>query len=121
MDLSQHFKGTYGTMYYVTDMKKAVQYYRDMFDLKPESESDEWSSFDIGGHRICLHNLESGKTSDGKGVLITNVTNLKGMVVELKKRGVEFVEDIKQVCEGGYSADFRDPSGNLVSLFEYKG
>lgn len=121
MDLSQNFKGAYGTMYYVNDMKKAVTYYSDMLNLKPESESEGWTTFDLGGHRMCLHSLAPGQTTDGKAILITNVTNLEGMVSELKKRGVEFVQEVKQVCEGGYAADFRDPSGNIVSLFEYKG
>ncbi|MCB9027351.1 MAG: VOC family protein [Bdellovibrionaceae bacterium] len=121
MNLSKNFKGTYGTMYYVKDMNKTVQYYKDMFNLTPEDESPEWTTFSFDGHRICLHACGEKDKVEGNGILITNVTKLDEMVVELKKRGVEFIKDITQVCEGGYSADFKDPSGNIVSLFEYKG
>lgn len=121
MNLGDRYQGTYGTMYYVNDMKKSVAFYKEILNLTPEDESPEWTTFDINGHRICLHATENGAAIDGKGILITNVKDLDGMVAELKKRGVEFTQDIKEVCEGGYAADFRDPSGNILSLFEYKG
>ncbi|MCB0422903.1 MAG: VOC family protein [Bdellovibrionales bacterium] len=121
MDLSKNFTGTYGTMYYVNDMKKAVQYYKDNFNLTPEEESEGWTTYDFNGHRLCLHATDADSSSDGKGILIINVKNLEETVSELKKRGVEFVTDITNVCEGGYSADYKDPSGNVMSLFEYKG
>ena len=121
MNLEKHFNGTYGTMYYVTDMKKSVQYYKEIFNLTPESESSDWTTFALNGHRICLHSSAEGQQTNGHGILITSVANLEGMVVELKKRGVEFVKEVTKVCEGGYAADFKDPSGNVISLFEYQG
>ena len=121
MDLSQNFVGTYGSVYYVENMQKSVQYYKDMFNLIPEDESPEWTTFDLKGHKLCLHACAKDQKVNGNGILITQVKNLDSMVVELKKRGVEFVKDITQVCEGGYAADYRDPSGNIVSLFEFKG
>lgn len=121
MNIAQQFDGAYGSLYYVTDMAKSVQYYKDMFNLTPTMESPEWTEFSLNGHTLCLHGLEPGKKSDGKAILITKVKGLDNVVAELKKRGVEFEGDIKQVCDGGFSADFRDPSGNLISLFEYKG
>lgn len=121
MNLSENFTGTYGTMYMVRDMKKSVAYYKDMMNLTPEEESDSWTTFNLNGHRICLHLAEANAEIDGKGVLITNVKGLEAVVAEMKSRGVEFMMDIHQVCEGGYSADFKDPSGNVLSLFEFRG
>jgi predicted enzyme related to lactoylglutathione lyase len=121
MNISQAFEGAYGSMYYVNDMAKSVQYYKDMFNLAPAMESPEWTEFNLNGHTLCLHALEPGKKSDGKAILITKVKGLEAVVAELKNRGVEFMNEIHQVCEGGFSADFRDPSGNQISLFEYKG
>ena len=121
MDLSKNIKGTYGTMYYVTDMKKTVQYYKEVFNLTPEYESAGWTEFKMGDHRLCLHSAGENHTPTGKGILITEVTGLDTMVAELKKRGVEFVSDVQSVCDGGYAADYRDPSGNTLSLFEYRG
>ncbi|MEK6775072.1 MAG: VOC family protein [Bdellovibrionota bacterium] len=121
MNISENFKGTYGTMYYVHNMKKSVQYYKDNFNLTPEDETPEWTTFSLNGHRICLHLINENHSPEHNGVLIANVSNLEGVVSELKKRGVEFISEIKNVCEGGYAADFKDPNGNVLSLFEYKG
>jgi len=121
MNISENIKGTYGTMYMVSDMTKSVQYYKEVMNLTPEEESADWTTFNLNGHRICLHSVAPGTEIDGKGVLIASVVNLDAMVVEMKKRGVEFVKEVHQVCEGGFAADFRDPSGNLLSMFEYRG
>lgn len=121
MNIAEQFDGTYATMYFVNDMTKALAYYKDMFNMEPTEQSPGWATFDFNGHRLALHATEEGKVSDGKGELIINVKNLEGVVTELKSRGVEFVSDITNVCEGGWAADFKDPSGNTMSLFEYKG
>jgi len=121
MNLDEFFTGTYGTLYYVNDMKKSVRYYKDCFNLNPEEESEAWTTFNLNGHRLCLHACEEGQKVDGNGILITNVKNLEKVVSSLKSHGVEFVKEISQVCEGGFAADFKDPSGNVISLFEYQG
>ena len=38
--LPAHFKGTYGTMYYVKNMKKSVAFYTDVFGWQPEVAGD---------------------------------------------------------------------------------
>ncbi len=122
MNLSEYHKGTYGSLYYVNDMAKAVQYYKEVLQWTPEVESPEWTEFPLGnGHRLCLHAAGEGQVSPGYGILITQVREIEQVVAELKRRGVEFVKDIQNVCDNGFSADFRDPSGNLISLYEYKG
>ena len=121
MDLSKAYQGSFGTLYYVKDMSKSVQYYKDIFNLKPKCESPEWSEFDFNGHSLCLHAAAKDMKIDGKGILIVKVKNLREVVGTLKSRGVEFVHDVHEVCENGFSADFKDLSGNLLSLFEYIG
>jgi predicted enzyme related to lactoylglutathione lyase len=122
MNMSQSITGTYGTLYYVADMTKSVQYYKEVLNLTPEDESPEWTTFPLGGgHKICLHGTEDKSLVTGKGILIANVTGLEGFVTELKKRGAEVVNDIHEVCENGFSADIRDANGITLSFFEYKG
>lgn len=122
MNLSESISGTYGTLYYVADMKKSVQFYKDVLNLKAEDETEGWSTFPLGnGHRICLHATTDMSQVNGKGILIANVKGLETVVAELKKRGAEFVNDIHEVCENGFSADMRDANGITLSFFEYKG
>lgn len=107
--------GTYGTMYYVKDMGKAIQYYADQLGLKPAFESDDWAEFSVNGHSLCLH---KGDGPTGAGVLILKVNQLEKLVGQMKSRGVEFVAPIKEVHPGAYSAEFKDPDGNVISLYE---
>lgn len=116
--------GTYGTMYYVDNMDKAVKFYKEALGMSPEGEpSPQWTSFNLNGHRLCLHGgtPEQVKAYAGKGVLIMNAKGLKAFAEDLAKRGVEIEQPYHQVCEGGYAIDFRDGQGNLVSAFEYLG
>ena len=110
--------GSYGTMYYVKDMAKAVKYYKEAHGLKPRFESHEWTEFDLGGHGLCLHVVGKDTTGSTDGVLITKVTGLTALVEDLKKRGVEFIGPIKEAHPGAHSADFKDLDGNLLSYYE---
>jgi len=122
MNMSESLTGTYGTLYYVADMNKSIQYFKDMLNLTPEEESPEWTTFPIaGGHRICLHGTADMNQVTGKGILISNVKNIEAFSAELKKRGAEIVSDIHQVCEGGFAFDIREANGITLSFFEYKG
>jgi len=114
------FQGTYGTMYYVRDMKKSVQYYKDKLELQPVFESPDWTEFSFSGHSLCLHLAGVENSVSGAGVLITKVKNIEGVVNTLKSKGVEFDSEIKEVHPGAYSADFVDPDGNHISLYEDK-
>lgn len=113
--------GAFGTMYYVRDMKKAVEYYKAIYGQAPSDEGPEWTEFDLKGTKICLHLAAPDQEIDGKGILIHNTKNLKGRLAEMKSLGVEIQNDYHEVCPGGYSVDVRDPSGNLLSFFEYVG
>ena len=121
MDMKEFVIGTHGTMYYVSDMKKSVAYYKMLYGKEPLFESPDWTEFDLNGTHLCLHIAEDSSKIDGKGTLIHKVRNLKEMIPSLKQMGVEIERDYHEVCEGGFSVDFRDPSGNRLSLFEYLG
>lgn len=110
--------GAYGTMYYVRDMKKAVDYYKNIFGLKPRFESQEWTEFDVAGHGLCLHAMVKEAKSVHGGILITKVKEIKKLIEELKRAGVEFNGTVKEVHPGAWSADFIDPSGNVLSLYD---
>ena len=119
--MSHQIRGTYGTMYYVKDMAKAVMYYKENLGLKPRFESPEWTEFDLNGHGLCLHAMgkdEKGLNQKGVGLLILDVKGLVTMVAELKKKGVEFIGEMKEVHPGAHSIEFKDPSDNVISLYE---
>ena len=112
-------EGTYGTLYYVKDMTKSVAFYKDYLKLKPTYESPEWTEFSINGHALCFHDLgRNDKNVTPNGTLIIRVNKIKELVPQLQKKGMEFLKEIQEVHPGAYCADFRDPSGNVMSLYE---
>jgi catechol 2,3-dioxygenase-like lactoylglutathione lyase family enzyme len=52
--------GVRDVYYLVTDMKKAITFYRDVLGLRLVEESVGWSAFDVGGVRLGLHERDPG-------------------------------------------------------------
>lgn len=114
----EHLTGTYGTMYYVRDMKKAVAYYRDAVGLELGMESDYWAEFKAeNGKNLCLHLAEPSMKDLPGGVIILNVTKMNDLVKKLRAQGVEVTGEPKHVHADDYTVDFVDPDGNCVSYY----
>jgi hypothetical protein len=107
---------TYGTMYYVNDMKKSVAYFRKLLGVKPRFESPEWTEFAIGAHALCLHDKGRGSKTRPNGVLIVNAKGLKALFGKFKKRKLD-VSGLHEVHPGTFTFTLRDPSGNEVSFY----
>lgn len=90
-----------------------------------ETGDHKWVEFRFpeGGGGLALH---GGVHLPVIGVMATivpsiEVTDIEGMVAELKGRGVEFVREVHEVAGHVRTADFRDPEGNLIQMFEPMG
>ena len=106
----------YGTMYYVDNMKKAVEFYAKKLGLKPRFKSDDWTEFAAGDHAVCLHIKDrSRKVKDG-GTLILNAKGVKALHAKLKKSKVT-VHEPHEVHPGHWSFTVEDPSGNQLSYY----
>jgi predicted enzyme related to lactoylglutathione lyase len=110
------FKSTYGTMYYVNDMKSAVNFYSNKLGLKPSNESPDWSEFDIGGHKICLHVKESGKSYKPNGILIFNHVGVKSLHDRMARDGIN-VSALHEVHPGHWTFEVTDCCGNQTSVY----
>lgn len=115
--LTKNLKGTYGTMYYVKDMKASVSLFKNTLGLSPHFESDDWTEFSINGHSICLHSTGPKTPFKAGGTLIMRVTNIREVVSDLKKRDLRLGE-VHEVHPGAFAADFTDSDGNSYSLYE---
>lgn len=117
--MSYQINGTYGTMYYTSDRAKTVRFYKEVMKLKPRFESPEWTEFDVNGHGLCLHSTNGQPKGDTtQGILILDVKNINEMRTALVSQGVEFISEVKPVHPGAFCTDFKDPNGNVVSLYE---
>jgi catechol 2,3-dioxygenase-like lactoylglutathione lyase family enzyme len=106
--------------YWVSDMERAVSFYRDVLGLKlMRQDSATWAEFDAGGRRFALHSAGDGQPVGGGGATaVFAVRDLNLAKGELSARGVTFTHegDVE-----GYArfASFLDPDGNSVQLIEY--
>lgn len=118
MTTAQHFTGTYGTLYYVKDMGKSVNFYKESFGFKTRMESPEWTELEQpGGQAICLHKASADMKTLPGGIMILNVVKMKELLPKLKATGVRVNGEPHNVHGDEYTVDFKDLDGNLVSLY----
>jgi catechol 2,3-dioxygenase-like lactoylglutathione lyase family enzyme len=106
--------------YWVSDMDRAVSFYRDVLGLQlMRRDGDNWSVFDAGGRQFALHQaLEGRPVSPGGATAVFSVDDLDRARGMLADRGVEFGHE-GDVAGYARFASFKDPEGNTVQLIEY--
>lgn len=110
------------TFYWVSDMDRAVSFYRDVLGLRlVRRDEDTWAEFDSGGRRLALHSVGEGQPmTPGGATAVFSVDDLDRAKAELSSRGVKFGHE-GDVAGFARFASFLDPEGNTVQLIEYEG
>lgn len=109
-------KSTYGTMYYVDSMEKAVHYMKHNLGLHPGHESPDWTEFELEGHRVCLHAKRPGEDYRENGILIFNLDGVKAAFQRMKDEGLT-VFGLHQIHDEAWSFHLQDPTGNEFSFY----
>ncbi len=110
-------KNTYGTMYYVNDMKEAVSFYTKTLGVKPSHESPDCTEFSLGEHHLCLHAKNSGQDDfPENGILIMNYDGVKSLHDSMKRDGYN-VFGLHQIHPAAWSFHLKDTSGNETSFY----
>lgn len=102
---------------FVTDMNKAVMFYRDTLGLPLRFESPGWSEFATGETTLALHPA-SDKNPAGKVELGFTVADVKAFYQDLSAKGVLFSIPPKKQDFGGLLAQFVDSEGTPCSVAE---
>lgn len=102
----------------VTDMDRAVGFYRDTLGLTVDEQQDEWSELSAKGLRIGLNGRpEESPNGDGGALIAFTVDgDLEAEVEELKGKGVSFSGEVSE-HPWGRIVPFKDPDGNDLQLF----
>jgi len=103
------------TCYPVRDMDRAVDFYRNVLELKPLFTGEEWSEFEIGGQRLALRKITSPPAT--VATVSLEATPIENTIEKLKNRGVRLAQDV-QAFPYGKLASFLDSEENLVGLYE---
>jgi len=103
-------------MYNVSDLKKGIEFYKNVLGLKLDSSGEGWAEFDIGGMALVLGSwgYDAKLKGNGNGVALA-VDDVDAALSELKKKGVTIEGEPWKtpVCVG---AAISDPDGNKIYL-----
>jgi predicted enzyme related to lactoylglutathione lyase len=99
----------------VTDMERAVSFYRDNLGLEVVEHDGDWSEVTAGDQVIGLNANES-PAGDGGAVIAFKVDDIESSVTKLGDGGVEFADEISE-HPWGRIAPFKDPDGNDLQLY----
>lgn len=102
---------------FVSDMKRAVEFYRDVLGFPLKFESPEWSEFATGETTLALH-MASEKNPAGAVELGFTVADVHKVHKDLSAKGVRFTLPPTKQDFGGVLAQFVDSEGARVSLGE---
>lgn len=102
----------------VTDMERAVEFYRDRIGLTVEFGSPEVTYLNAGGVTLVLstNHAALGPVS-GNIELVFAADNVSARHAELVDRGVVFMILPRPVVGDRWAANFLDPDGHLLSIF----
>jgi methylmalonyl-CoA/ethylmalonyl-CoA epimerase len=102
----------------VTDLNRAVEFYRDRLGLKMTSTNEDFAFFDAGGITIALRGgRPKADPADLTATEIAfSVEHVKPAYEALRTLGVEFKREPRIVTGTTWAIDFRDPDGHVLSI-----
>lgn len=110
-------RGTDFVMFLVSDLERAVNFYRDTLGLKCEIYSAEyqWAEFNCGNMTLSLKGNAIAKEERAGGRIALAVDDVRSAYEELRQRGVHIEAE---PVDSGYcmACELRDPDGNLIIL-----
>lgn len=105
----------------VSDLDRAIPYYRDTLGLKYLfSAPPQMSFFHAGNVRLLVGVPEGAQARAPGSAVYFKVSDIHAVHATLKQRGVEFPSDPKLIHKTPESelwlVEFRDPDGNQLAL-----
>jgi lactoylglutathione lyase len=105
----------------VSDIKRSVEFYRDILNLRVNKESEdkiEFSKKDSTNTKLIIELDKTGSNQNKSSVIITfSVIDLNSIYDKLLQRKVDFHKKLSD-DETGKNTIIRDPDGYLISLTE---
>ncbi|HKD09294.1 MAG TPA: VOC family protein [Bryobacteraceae bacterium] len=103
----------------ISDLPRAIAFYRDTLGLRFLFETGEMAFFDCGGVRLMLSKAEN-PGSTYSSILYYKTDDIYKASDQLRLRGVAFESEARMIARMPdhelWMAFFRDSEGNLVGL-----
>ncbi len=107
-------------------MDKALEFYRDIHGFEVENTYDDGCIVQLKheGPTVILEKVDKLNPAKypetAQVVLGIETDDIDKSYVDLKTKGVDFIQDSPQPFVAGRFAAMRDPSGNLIELLEFR-
>jgi catechol 2,3-dioxygenase-like lactoylglutathione lyase family enzyme len=101
------------------DLGRSVEFYRDKLGMTVQGQSSNFVFLDGGGVTLML-SLPLHRASEltaGATEVVFSVEGVRPAFEELRRRGVEFFVEPRNVAGPYWAANFRDPDGHNLSVF----
>ena len=110
---------------FVSDMKRAVSFYRDVLGLPLRFESPGWTEFATDGATLALHASEGSNSNKENPLKVPagrcrpglSVPNLDEFHNRMVERKVPCIQEPKEIF-GARIAQYLDPDGLAISVGE---
>ena len=104
---------------FVNNQDEALNFYRDKLGFALQNRFESFAFFDGGTITLALSGdiwNYAGKAAGAMQVVL-GVDNVKASYAALKAKGVDFMNEPRDVNGREWAANFRDPDGHLLSIF----
>jgi predicted enzyme related to lactoylglutathione lyase len=116
-----------GVTIWSEDLNNLLPFYRDVLGLKVAQQSPEFVLFgenrpDAPALALGTHSEVHGRNADPARHMVGFTSDdLQADWKRLKEAGVEFIEDPTDYGDDMSIATLKDPEGNLLQLWQYRG
>jgi catechol 2,3-dioxygenase-like lactoylglutathione lyase family enzyme len=102
-----------------TDVERSVALYRDRLQLALTARFEDFAFFDCNGVTLALSgDLAKGKPEAGTAMeIVFGVPSVTAAFEELRKSGIEFINEPRAVNASAWAVNFNDPDGHLLSFY----
>lgn len=107
----------------VQSRERSIPFYRDLLGLKLQFEHEAFAFFDGGGVTLAISEALAQAYSNRVGAteVVFGVDDVRGTYEALRAKGVQFVNEPRQVSGPMFAANFKDPDGHGLSIFGPEG
>ncbi len=115
--MQKTFLGLRTVAYYVCDIKKAKEWYSDIFEIQPYFDEPYYIGFNIGGFELGLQPTEKETTTKDSGVIAYwGVENINEVYEKMIAKGAAEHEKPTNVGGDLMVASVFDPWGNIIGI-----
>jgi lactoylglutathione lyase len=103
----------------VGDLNRSVSFYRDKLGLSVKQEIPGFAFLDGGGVTLCLSQPLARTSGPAAGAMeiVFSVEDVRAAYEALRGRGVQFIQEPRNVSGAMWAANFEDPDGHRLSIF----